>query len=304
MLTVGLVSTLTACGSEANSSVATIQVEWPEEITLVQMPIENDTSDSSMHHALRDHLARELGVEVNVVDYEPDMEEIEAVVNEKFDMMLADPVTYYQMNQKAGAELLATLKTEGDDYSAFITKRDNEEIHNMEDLEGKNFAFVTENSFSGYLYPKGTLVQMLDLNPELVEQSGYFFNKVIFTESHENSVIGVLAGEFDAAAVAIGVLENMIDTGMVQPHDFKLIGRTQDIPEASYIVRKSLPEELKLAIREAFVSFDNEHYFSAIHNDPYARFVSPVENYYDPAIDMLTTINAIKTQRKEFIMMD
>lgn len=299
LLIVGLVTMLAACGNEASSkssdSDGTENKGWPEELTLVQMPNENNPNAASMHTSLRDHLSEELGLEVKEFEGGSYAVGIEALASGNLDVMLASPMSYYQADQKAGAELLVIPQVEGQEYyTAFITKKDNEEINNMEDLKGTNFAFVNAASSSGYLYPKGTLVQEFDLDPDLMEQSGYFFENVTFSESHANSVMGVKMGDFDAAAVAIGQLNSMIEAGTINEDEFKIIGRTDDIPDASYIIREDLPEDFKTALRDAFVSFEDEKYFEAVHNDPKARFVAPEQDYYDPTIEMLEAINALE----------
>lgn len=109
--------------------------------------------------------------------------------------------------------------------------------------------------------------------------------------------MGVLMGDFDAAAVAIGQMDSMIQAGTIKEDDFKIIGRTQNIPDASYIIRGDLPEDFKEAIREAFVSFEDEQYFEAVHNDPNARFVETEQTYYVPTIVMLDAINALEDEK-------
>ncbi|WP_161809762.1 phosphate/phosphite/phosphonate ABC transporter substrate-binding protein [Peribacillus muralis] len=303
ILTVGLVSTLAACGNgEGSSSSTSADTEnkgWPKELTLVQMPNENNPNAASMHTSLRNHLSEELGIEVKEFEGGSYAVGIEALASGNLDVMLASPMSYYQAHKKADAELLVTPQVEGlEYYTAFITKKDNDEINKMEDLKGKNFAFVNAASSSGYLYPKGTLVKEFDLDPDSVEQSGYFFENVTFSESHPNSVMGVMMGDFDAAAVAKGQLDSMIEAGTIKEDEFKIIGRTDDIPDASYIVRGNLPEDFKKALRDAFVSFEDEKYFEAVHNDPKARFVATEQDYYAPTIEMLGAINALEEEAK------
>lgn len=299
-LTVGLVSTLAACGNEGSSSSASANTEnkgWPEEITLVQMPNENNPQAASLHTQLREHLSEELGIEVNELEGGSYAVGIEAMASGNLDVMLASPMSYYQAKERAGAELLVSPQTSSEKhnyYTAFITQGDNEKINSMEDLKGTNFAFVNAASSSGYLYPKGTLVQEFDLDPDLVEQSDYFFENVTFSESHPNSLMGVAMGDFEAAAVAASVIDSMIEAGNIKEGDIKEVGRTADIPDASYIVRGDLPDDFKESLKEAFISFENEEYFEAIHEDPKTRFVAVEQDYYDPAIEMLDAINALE----------
>ncbi|WP_117168503.1 phosphate/phosphite/phosphonate ABC transporter substrate-binding protein [Paraliobacillus sediminis] len=298
MLPLLLVIVLAACGSTKGATPTDDgDNEWPETVTLVQMPDENNpTEAASLHSSLKEHLSEELGVEVNEYDGGSYAIGIEAMAAGNLDVMLGSPMSYYQAKQKAGAELLVTPKLPGESnyYTAFITQTDNEEINSLEDLKGTNFAFVNAASSSGYLYPKGTLVQELDLDPDKIEQSGYFFENIVFSEGHPNSLMGVAMGDFEAAAVAYSVIEMMGESGNFNPDDIKVIGRTQDIPEASYIVRGDLPEDFKQALQDAFVSFEDESYFEALHGDAQARFEATEDGYYDSALEILDTINALE----------
>jgi len=304
-LVVGLITILGACGSGASSSSSNSQGSdhkgWPKQMTLVQMPNENNPSaGTAMYPALQKYLSKKLGIKVNEYQssggYAPG---IEALASGKLDVMVASPMSYFQANKLAGADLLVTPQVKGQEYyTVFITKKDNKDINTISDLRGKSFAFVDAASSSGYLYPKATLVQKLKLNPDLVEKSGYFFKNVTFSQSHPNSVEGVVMGDYDAAAVAKGEIDSMIQSGTIKKDDIKIIGRTDNIPDATYIIRKNLPNSFKKAVRNAFVSFHNKAYFKAVHNDPNARFVATNQNFYDPALKMLGSIHALKGATK------
>ena len=303
-LTVGLVTTLAACGTGGSStSSASDDTEkgWPEEITLVQMPNENNPNAASLHTQLREHLSEELGIEVKELEGSSYAVGIEAMASGNLDIMLGSPMSYYQANKRAGAELLVSPQKPTDEhnyYTAFITQGDNKEINDMEDLKGTNFAFVNAASSSGYLYPKGMLVQEFDLDPDLVEQSGYFFENVTFSESHQNSLMGVKMGDFETAAVAASLIDAMIESGTIKESDIKEIGRSEDIPDASYMVRGNLPKDFKEALRDAFISFENEEYFEVLHQDPKTRFVAVEQDYYDSSIEMLDAINALEEKQE------
>ncbi|MGN7479397.1 phosphate/phosphite/phosphonate ABC transporter substrate-binding protein [Solibacillus silvestris] len=295
----GMVTMLAACGKSDNTKdAAASEQQWPEKLTLVQMPNENDpTVTQSMHTQLREHLSEELGIEVVEHQGGSYAVGIEALASGNLDVLLATPMSYYQANKVADAELLVTPAfPEGvfKYYTSFITHADNDEINSLADLKGTNFAFVNAASSSGYLYPKGTLVQELDLDSNRIEQSGYFFENVTFSESHPNSVIGVAMGDFEAAAAARAVIDSLIEVGQIQEDDIKEIGRSIDIPDPSYIVRGNLPDDFVDALREAFLSFDNEEYFEAIHGDKTVRFQATPENFYEDSIEMLSKINALE----------
>lgn len=295
-MVIGFTLLLAACGNTGDASGVGENGDWPKEIALVQTPNEDNPNSASMHSQLREHLVEELGIEV--VEHEGGSYAIgiEAMASGNIDIMLASPMSFYQAERIAGAELLVTPQADNipEYYTIFITHVDNKDINSLEDLQGKNFAFVNAASSSGYLYPKGTLVEELDLDPALVEQSGYFFENVTFTESHQNSLIGVAMGDFDAAAVAASQFDMMVEAANIDKDDIKIIGRTQSIPDPSYIIRGDLPEDLKKAIQDAFVSFDDEAYFEVIHQSPDVRFYATDADYYAETINMLEKINALE----------
>lgn len=293
-LSIGLLLTLAACG-EGTARAGTENKGWPKKLILVQMPNENNPNVASLHNQLRDHLSKKLDMEVEEYQGGSYAVGIEAMASGKLDVMLVSPMSFYQAQQLADAELLVTPKSEtAQYYTSFITKSDNTAIQSLEDLKGTNFAFVNAASSSGYLYPKATLVQEFDLQADLVEQSGYFFDNVVFSESHPNSLMGVAMGDYEAAAVAGSVVEMMVEAGNIEEGAIKEIGRTMDIPDASYAIRGDLPEDFKKAVQDAFESFEDEAYFEALHSDPKARFLSIDNDYYNSTIEMLDAINALK----------
>jgi len=300
LLVIGFIAILAACGSGASSSSSSSKDSshkgWPKQMTLVELPNPDDPNAGNVTQPeLRNYLSKKLGIPVNEYQssggYAPG---IEAISSGKLDVMVASPQSFFQANKEAGVDLLARPKSSPAYYSVFITKKDNKEINTINDLKGKSFAFVDPNSSSGYLYPKGTLVQKLKLNPDLVEKSGYFFKNVTFSRSHPNSVEGVVMGDYDGATVAKSVLDGMIKSGTIKKDDIKIIGRTDTIPDATYIIRKNLPSSFKKAVRNAFVSFHNATYFKAVQNNPKGGFIATKQNYYDPALKMLKSIHAIK----------
>jgi len=283
---------LAGCGVGADSEAGAEAgaEERPEEITVVQFPNENNPNTPSMQEDFRNHLAEELDVEVNEVTGSSYATGIEAMASGEIDVMMVSPQSYAQAKEKANAELFATTSSDADYYSVFITQADNDDINSLEDLEGTNFAFVNPSSSSGYLYPKGTLVSELGLDTEQLEQSGYFFDNVLYSGSHDNSVVGVSMGDYEAAAVTNSAYSRMVEAGAVEEGSIKEIGRSPDIPNASYVMRGDLPEDFKEELKEAYYNFDNSEYFETVHNDPEIRFVEIDESYYAEAVEALELI--------------
>lgn len=131
-------------------------------------------------------------------------------------------------------------------YQGQIIVRHDSQFNSVHDLRGQTFAYVDRYSGSGFFFPNLYLasqgIQPLD-----------FFSKVFFTQSHRNSILGVLDGTYAAAAVFSASLLHQSDQSL------KVIARTGPIPNDPFVVRDDLDADLKSKI---------EHAMLTMHEDP------------------------------------
>jgi phosphonate transport system substrate-binding protein len=135
-------------------------------------------------------------------------------------------------------------------YSVFYS-RANSSINSIDDAKGKVLCLVDPNSASGNQVPRFALSK-LGIDPEK------HFSKVTYTGSHENAVIGLHQGSCEVAAnwwnnEQRSNLLRMAGKGMVKAEDFKIVFRSDLIPNSPVAYMKSLPEDLKAKIRAAFM---------------------------------------------------
>lgn len=283
-------SILFGCAS-ANPDSEKQDTQWPKKIVLVQMPNENNPAADSQHEKFGQALSEYLGIEVEAMEASEYTAAIEGMAGGNIDVMLVSPMSYFQAKERAGAELLVSTPMSAEYVSAFIVRSDRDDITGMEDLRGKTFAFVDQASSSGYLYPKAALVKQLNLDPDQLESSDYFFKTVAFSGSHTTSVSGVQMGDYDAACVAKSIIAQMAEADAVNAEDFKIIGSSDIIPNPAYVARGSLPEDLKAKIKAFFLSYKDADYFEAVHGNRDIRFVEVTEDDYQPAKEMLDLLH-------------
>ena len=135
-------------------------------------------------------------------------------------------------------------------YYAIGFARADSGITSMDDAKGKTFAFADPNSTSGYLVP----------GAELMEAYGpleAYFSEVKMSGGHEQSIVGVANGDFDAAVAwadglgawedgyTSGAFRKSADSGLVDMNDIVEIWRSKLIPEGPMVLRKSLPQDAK-----------------------------------------------------------
>jgi phosphonate transport system substrate-binding protein len=123
-------------------------------------------------------------------------------------------------------------------------------ITSMEDAAGKSFAFADPNSASGYLVPAAELKETYgDLEA--------YFSSVAFSGGHEQTIVGVANGDFDAGVswadglgnwedgYNSGAFRRASDAGLVNMSDLVQIWQSALIPEGPMVVRSALPADVK-----------------------------------------------------------
>lgn len=121
-------------------------------------------------------------------------------------------------------------------------------IRKPEDLKGRQLAFTSPTSNSGHKAPSVLLKSQFGL------EADRDFSPV-FSGKHDNSILGVANGDYEAAAVANSVLRRMIDRGVVDPESVESIFRSQTFPTTAFGHAYNLKPELAEKIREAFASY-------------------------------------------------
>ncbi|MBX3144730.1 MAG: phosphate/phosphite/phosphonate ABC transporter substrate-binding protein [Trueperaceae bacterium] len=125
------------------------------------------------------------------------------------------------------------------------------DITAIEQLAGREIAFVTQTSNSGFKAPSALLKSEFGL----VEGENF---SAVFSGSHENSILGIANGDYQAAAIANSVLVRMLARDVVSQNDFTSIYTSQSFPTTGYGVVNNLHPELQAKIKEAFFTFDWE----------------------------------------------
>lgn len=282
---------LAACGS--NSADTKKEDGMPDKVTIVTMPDENNPEAGGKNKKFQEDMSKAIGIPVEIMEGADYAVGIEAMKNKKLDVLLVSPMSYFQAKQRVEIEPLVTTTSMGNEAyrTVFITKKDNDKINSLEDLKGTNFAFVDPASSSGYLYPKYELVTKLKLDQAKLEEPNYFFKTVAYSGKHDSSVMGVAKGDYEAAAVAGQVLQNMDDAGLVKKDELKIIDETQEIPNAAVVIRKDLPDELKKKIKDFYLNYDDKEFFKTFYKDDTVKFVEAKDDDYEAVKDIIKVLD-------------
>jgi phosphonate transport system substrate-binding protein len=116
------------------------------------------------------------------------------------------------------------------------------------DLKGKKIAFTDATSNSGFKAPSAIL--KADFNLE--SKRDY---EPVFSGKHDNSILGVVNKDYEAAAVANSVLNRMLDRKVFDKAKIRSIYKSQTFPTTGYGHVYNLDPKLVEKVKEAFFSF-------------------------------------------------
>jgi phosphonate transport system substrate-binding protein len=116
------------------------------------------------------------------------------------------------------------------------------------DLKGHKVAFTDATSNSGFKAPSA----ILKADFHLESKKDY---EPVFSGKHDNSILGVVNKDYEAAAVANSVLNRMIDRKVFDPKKIRSIYKSETFPTTGYGYAYNLDPKLVEKIKEAFFTF-------------------------------------------------
>lgn len=132
-------------------------------------------------------------------------------------------------------------------YHLVAIVRADSAYHSLTDLRGKRVAHVSAASNSGNLAPRA-----LFPTEGLVPDKDY---QPIMSGAHDKSVMGVLSGDYDMAAVASDVLQRLVERGAVDPAAVRILYESPLFPTAAFAHAHDLDPALADKLKTCFFSF-------------------------------------------------
>jgi phosphonate transport system substrate-binding protein len=278
---------LLACGPEGNGKV----VDFEKTISVAR-PGEQQPGRSSLkvavgamispketfvyYRQLLDYLSGKLGKEVELVQRKTYGEVNELIGKGQIDIAFICSGPYAAGKGKYGFELLATPEVQGSHfYHSYLIVNKGSTIDRLEDLKGRVFAFTDPDSHTGRLVPTHWLT-------EFNERAETFFGKVIYTYSHDNSILAVAKGLVDGAAVDSLIWEFYQLKNPSLTSATRVIRKSEPYGIPPVVASNTLGSNLKDSVRNLLLSMhedpDGKKILKELMID---RFVPPREEWYD-----------------------
>ena len=210
----------------------------PSTIVFTYTPVEDPAVYENIFKPFTTYLSQCLNKKVVFYQVQSNAAEIEAMRSGRLHVGgFSTGPTAFAVNL-AGAVPFGIKGTEKEfqGYNLIVIVKASSPYQKMSDLKGKKVAHTSPSSNSGHLAP-------LALFPKegLTPDKDY---KIIFSGKHDQSVLGVNSGDYDAAAVASDVFHRMAVRGEVKESDFRVIYRSQKFPTSSFAYAHDLDPKL------------------------------------------------------------
>lgn len=222
----------------------------PDTLIFAYTPVEDPAIYADIWQPFIDHLKEVTGKDVRFFAVQSNSAQVEAMRSGRLHIAgFSTGPTPFAVNL-AGAVPFALMGSDDGrfGYTLQVFTQADSDIQTLADLKGKRVAHTSPTSNSGNQAPRA-----LFPDQGVVPDEDY---EVLYSGSHDQSMLGVVAGDYDAAPVASEVVERMAARDLYDEDSVRMIFESEPFPTTSYTYAHDLDPALVDSIKEAFFSFD------------------------------------------------
>ncbi len=193
-----------------------------------------------------DAIAKQYDIHFKVMSGNSYAAVVKGLCSDQADIAWYGPVTFGEAKDMCGAELLAVDVKKGDSvyYSGIYSRKDSG-INKLADLKGKSLAVGSTHSTSSFNFP---IAMIIDAGVDPVKDIA----TIVVAGSHTNSIAALKEGRVDAAAASFNSWEKAVNKGIIDPANFKVLAKSEPIPNPPLAMNPKLDPTLKTKLRKAF----------------------------------------------------
>jgi phosphonate transport system substrate-binding protein len=227
------------------------------------------------YELLLEYLSSKLDRPVEAIHRRTYMEINDLLLNDEVDLAFVCTSSYLVGKHDFGMQLLvAPMVHEKVTYRAKLIIPGDSSAKGMADLRGKVFAFTDPISFTGRMYPTYLLHEMGE-TPEK------FFERAIFTYSHDDAIDAVAQGLVDGASVDSLVLDFAMNRDPELASRIQIIHTSESFGIPPVVVGPQIRPQLKAQLEEILLNMHNdEEGLAALQALDYDRFVPISDEAY------------------------
>jgi phosphonate transport system substrate-binding protein len=162
------------------------------------------------------------------------------------------------------------------------------QIKSLADFKGHTLTCTTPASITGHRAAVALLLQETGLRPD-VDYT------ITFSLGQKRSVLGLVEGEYEAAALSDDKLRSLLKSQRLKESDYRMIFQSQVIPRFAIGYVYNLQPELAAKVGDAILGFKNENgsvgednpkpmHFVAVDYKKDFEFVRKIDESFDPRL--------------------
>lgn len=225
------------------------QCKDPDTLVFTYTPVEDPAVYRDAFADFQAYLKKATGKDVIYYTVQSNAAEVEAMRSGRLHIAgFSTGPTGFAVNLAGYVPMAVKGHPEGfQGYNLIVVVKKDSPIQSMADLKGKKVAHTSASSNSGNLAPRALFPKL-----GLVPDKDY---TVVYSGKHDQSILGVAHGDYDAAPVASDVYERMIRAGRVPEDALRIIYRSPRFPTSSFGYSSQLCPDLVQKIVGAFHTY-------------------------------------------------
>ncbi|MDG1067586.1 MAG: phosphate/phosphite/phosphonate ABC transporter substrate-binding protein [Sulfitobacter sp.] len=229
------------------------QLVDPDTLVFAYTPVEDPAVYAEAWSDFLDHLKAETGKEVVFFPVQNNAAQIEAMRSGRLHIAGFNTGSNPLAVNCAGFNPFTIMASEDGSfgYEMEIITYPNSGITTPADIKGKQLAFTSPTSNSGFKAPSAILKAEFGL----IADTDF---EPVYSGKHDNSILGVANKDYPAAAIANSVMSRMIERDVIKPEQVVSIYKSQTFPTTGFGTAHNLTPELRAKIEGAFFNFEWE----------------------------------------------
>ena len=230
----------------------------------------------NLYRQILAYLGRKLDKDLEFVQRKTYGEIDELLQKSQIDLAFICSGPYVSGREKFGFAPLAVPEVRGSHfYRSYLIVNKDSSFQRLEDLKGRTFAFTDPDSNTGRLVPTYWLA-------EIQEKPETFFSRIVYTYSHDNSIMAVARNLVDGATVDSLIWDFYQAKTPAFTAKTRIIRKSEPYGIPPLVASRDLPAPMKQRLREILFT---------MHQDPEGkkilaelmidRFIPPQEAWYE-----------------------
>lgn len=237
----------------------------PSRLRVALLPDENAATLIQNAQPLKEYLADTLNKDIEIIVTTDYSSMIEAMRFGRIEIAYFGPFSYVLAKSRAPEiEPFAVGVERGSPtYQSVLIATKEGSVKELDDIRGESFGFGDQASTSSHLAPRAHLLKTAGLDGE----KDY---RPVHLGTHDAVARAVQTGQIPAGALSKPILDSLIQNGTVDGTKIIELDLSDPIPNYPIVMQGDLNDELKDAIRKAFLDMKDEDVLTSFRVEAFA----------------------------------